>query len=398
MKFGWWYLNQSRLQNAADAAVLAAVRSFEEENRKDPILKHYHYDKFISNWDAEYDKFAQLKTTDASARILKADGSEYVSYVDVKEYVEKNMPEATDGIELDDPYAGFFHDSKTFSDYIYYRVILSGTVDHLVGITKRFGEMPIKAVAIVRLEPKWNEQSLLDNLLQIENGDAARNIEPIIMYDWERTKVANGGSTTIPGRRTIRALGENVEYTRGDTWRIETLWLDGKTGINDGDGGMKNTGDLNFRVISNQLDGNTNRYKLDDMFLDFLPDVYYKGTSGLGFETDWDLTLGTLNGMNLYNKQSLKDGGLYRIIVPMNFDVPYPVRPNTYEKNGETIPITDVNGEQILEQDPLYARIESEPIYGDGIANGHSTVRQIVLNINCDNTEKDLDGNFSGPS
>lgn len=97
-EFGWWYLNQSRLQNAADAAVLAAVRSFEEENRKDPILKHYHYDKFISNWDAEYDKFAQLKTTDASARILKADGSEYVSYVDVKEYVEKNMPEATDGI------------------------------------------------------------------------------------------------------------------------------------------------------------------------------------------------------------------------------------------------------------------------------------------------------------
>ena len=40
-EFGWWYLNQSRLQNAADAAVLAAVYSFEAENRKDPILKHY---------------------------------------------------------------------------------------------------------------------------------------------------------------------------------------------------------------------------------------------------------------------------------------------------------------------------------------------------------------------
>lgn len=266
--------------------MLAAVHSFEAENRADPVLKHYHYDRFINNGDEDFAKFAKLKTTDKPARILKADGSEYVSYVDVKEYVEKNLPEAEDVIRLDEVYAGFFQDSKTFSDYIYYRVVLSGTLDHIFNITKNFGTMPVNAVAIVRLEPRWDEQSLLDNLLLIENGDASKNIDPIIMYDWERTKAANSGSEKIPSRRTIRAVDENVEYMPGDTWRVETLWLDGKKGINNGDGNMKNTGDLNFRVISTQLDGNKNRYKLDDMFLDFLPDISYKGSSGLGFETD----------------------------------------------------------------------------------------------------------------
>lgn len=69
------------------------------------------------------------------------------------------------------------------------------------------------------------------------------------------------------------------------------------------------------------------------------------------------MELGTLSGLDLYNRQSLKEGGLYRILVPMNFNEPYPVRPNTYEKDGKTIDITDVNGNKLLDQDPLYARI-----------------------------------------
>ena len=57
--FGWIYFNQSRLQNAADAAVIAGAQNlvFDEQN-----LSDYTYSTFVNNWDQGFQDMVASNT------------------------------------------------------------------------------------------------------------------------------------------------------------------------------------------------------------------------------------------------------------------------------------------------------------------------------------------------
>lgn len=406
-EFGWWYLNQSRLQNAADAAVLAGARKIQAETDPKLRLSTYTQIELISNYDPDFEKFAKIPQTAFVDRQFEntEDGIEYLSYVDAKKYVEKNLPEYVQEnlpdasvVKLNDPETYLVKDSKTSTEHIYYSVTLSGTVEHLFGITERyFGDMPIKAVALTKLTQVLNEDALLPQVLEYRDGNKEKGTKPKIIYDWERSGQNYSNPRTVRTTNGEDQASRKIEYTAGNTYRTEKIVLDGKSGLNKGSAAMENTGDSYWRSYSTVV--KNGQYVMDDMFIDFRPDIKYDSRS---FKEDWDITMERLSNMtsdNLTSAASSKDALSLRILSTIEFSEPYEVR-DMVDSNGNEI--KDSLGNSILPSDPLYIRIESEPIYNDGITSGHSSVRQIIININAAsddpaggyNTKKDADGNY----
>ena len=231
--FGWLYFNQARLQNAADAAVVAGAYKIMDD---DPKLAHYTSIKLISDNDKSFLDFIKPKQTAKVERIKKNDMDYYVSYLDAKKYVDLNM-QTTPSVTLEAPTATLIEDSKLHTDNIYYAVLLSGKVDHLFKFAQdNFDSMSIKAWSVVRLTEILKEESLWRDLLLLKDGkkDAAGKyiVEPVVFYDWEREKVRNSGET-YANKRTVRTTNgsdnasRQIEYTVGNTYRTENIILDG---------------------------------------------------------------------------------------------------------------------------------------------------------------------------
>ena len=402
-EFGWWYLNQSRLQNAADAAVIAGARKIQSESDPKLRLSTYTQIELISNFDSDFEDFAKIKQTAiVDRRIENAEnGTEYVSYVDAKQYVEKNLPEYvqenlpdTSAVKLNAPETYLVKDSKTSSEHIYYFVTLSGTVKHLFGITnKYFGDMPIKAMALTKLTQVLNEDALLPQLLKYRDGDEDKGIKPRVIYDWERSGQNYSNPRTIRTTNGDNQKSRQIDYTAGNTYRTEKIVLDGVSGFSKGSADMENTGDKYWRSYAAVVQNG--RYVMDDMFIDFRPEIKYNSSA---FTEDWDITLDAPDGMTYQYLTDTKSSLKMRILATIDFEEPYKIR-DLVDSNGKEI--KDSQGNSILPSDPLYIRIESEPIYNDGITNGHSSVRQIIININAAsddptgyNTKQDADGNY----
>ena len=403
-EFGWWYLNQSRLQNAADAAVVAGAYKIKEESDPKLRLRNYKKVEFISNDDDEFKKFIKLKQT---ATVDRSDAEEYISYKDAIKYVKDNLPEeyvignedakkyAEDDpvVKLNEPEAYLVKDSKTVTEHIYYAVELSGTLDHLFEITKYLGEMPIKAVALTRLTQEINGEALLPQVLLHRDGDADKGIKPKIIYDWQRSGQTYSNPRTIRTTNGDDQASRRIEYTAGNTYRTEKIVLDGESGESKGSAAMENTGDKYWRAYAASV--KNGKYEMDDMFIDFRPEIVYDSRS---FKEDWDITMPALSGMSYQNMVETKNSLALRILATIDFKEPYKIRANT-DSNGNEI--KDSQGNSLLPTDPLYVRIESEPIYNDGITGGHSSVRQIIINVNAAsddptgyNTKKDDEGNY----
>ena len=387
-EFGWWYLNQSRLQNAADAAVVAGAYKIKEESDPKLRLRNYKKVEFISNDDDEFKKFIKLQQT---ATVDRSDAEEYISYEDAKKYAVDNLPNMK-VVKLNAPEAYLIKDSKTVTEHIYYAVELSGTLDHLFEITKYLGEMPIKAVALTRLTQEINGEALLPQVLLHRDGDADKGIKPKIIYDWQRSGQTYSNPRTIRTTNGDEQASLKVDYTTGNTYRTEKIVLDGG-GHSEGSAAKKNTGDKYWRSYAASV--KNGKYEMDDMFIDFRPEIVYDSRS---FKEDWDITLPALSGMSYQNMVETKNSLALRILATIDFKEPYKIRANT-DSNGNEI--KDSQGNSLLPSDPLYIRIESEPIYNDGITNVHSSVRQIIINVNAAsddptgyNTKKDDEGNY----
>ena len=372
-EFGWWYLNQSRLQNAADAAVIAGAYKIIEN---DPEMMKYKVVDFINENDEEFQKF--IVNDRVSRQSIHTEG-----FGEAKTYTDYNMPDSETEM-LSSIEDALYRDKKVpFAD-AYYEVELKGTVDHLFNITNQFGDMNIRASAVAKLIQVADGRSLLKQVQELEKTK--------IIRDWERTKKERGESDNkYAMMRTVRSVNRSVDYTDGQIYRTETLILNGSGDTSDA---METTGDAHVRQNMHAVDTKTNQYKTDDMFIDFRPDLNYNSTR---FQDDWDIGNGALADLTYKWQGGVENARSYeslfdlRILATINFDAPYPVRAREDSKGNE---IKDSQGNSLLPSDPLYIRIESEPIYNDGTTTGHSSVRQIIININCDNTTKDDNGNY----
>ena len=392
--FGWLYFNQSKLQNAADAAVVAGAY---ELVKTDETLKDYKVINFISENNSAFQNF--IADDKISMSKLKTNG-----LAEAQDYTNFNIKNMST-VQINATEDILYTDKKISYEDAYYEVILSGSVEHLFGFMQsKFGSMTIKAAAVAKLTQGVD---LLSQLKGIKKGDKDKGILPKIMYDWERDKKErNVDNNSYAQKRTVRSKNRSIDYVDGNLYRTETITLNGTGESGDG---MEVTGDAHVRTNMakpqfKDFDGTGTkewRYGVDDLYIDFRPDLNYNST---GFTEDWDIGNGARSGLKyaFQNRQSPfasveKEITLdyapqfdLRILATINFDEPYEVR-DQFDKNGNEI--KDNQGNSLLETDPLYIRIESEPIYNDGTTTSHSSVRQIIININADNTvtEKKID-------
>ena len=136
--FGWLYLNQSRLQNAADAAATAgAAKLIEDESE----LSDYTYTTFVANTD---EGLQMLINQNIISRRSTASGD-----VVAKEYAKKNLDSwLGNNVTLVDTASDEWDKvrfqkilyGKNTEDYssLYYTVILSEKLNHLFSVMDYF--------------------------------------------------------------------------------------------------------------------------------------------------------------------------------------------------------------------------------------------------------------------
>lgn len=399
--FGWLYLNQSRLQNAADAAATAAAITLTERDQSE-----YIYSKFVANSDerltllasqnkimTEYDtEVGDVAAKDYAELNLKGFlGDENLEIKDVSSGEENLIPDAWNTVKFKRIVYGT--DSED-NNAIYYVVILSEKLNHLFDIMDKFGieNLNSKAMAVVKLdqapqkEPPhgptlywtmtqlrqksvyahwWEIQQEFDKLKkQKEKGDAVATAK---LEDY--TSVS--GADDMARMRSVQAKGN--EYIVGNYYRTETLTLHGWSQAASTNGGTK----------GNKMD----QRNFPSLFVDFKVDI-----NKSGFDNDPASNSG--GGYNLYYKdpidnkenKSITDETVlkYRIHDLINVGK-WNGSAYTYEYKVRDGTVASTEGSTAY--DPLYVMIESEDNYADG--NSGNTVRQIIINVNVANTAKD---------
>ena len=484
MDLGWYYLNVSRLQNAADAAVIAGAMAYADElsdnattttTTTTKTTKTYSYEKLVDTFSGTFKEPSEKSKDDA------------------KEYVVKNLGTETDDKKINDKWSkgGDPTVTPTYSVYedddkFYYVVNLTENIEHLF-MPGWFEPMEAPVVAVALISTGSSIEKFIKELTELL--EKAKN-ENVIIGNWEvqnkhkNGKNGGGGTVKTTDLNIIDPkTGEKVQfldsegnerkevtkyeasfgnpvysdawnhfqdfynhYYLGDFYRKENvvvkddvLFEEDPNGENIIDrNGTKGTitsygkgkygesssvaatsasintdkNNLAYNpgqssTLKTHQDGITEKdtvglpytwKRLDSINIDFRIENTLSGkwiSEDKNVIEDWDLELGfddvkTANdkfetsGGEEVNRIRHQDVKRLRIHTSVNFEAPYPVRP-------------DVDTE--AEPDVLWGRIESEPIlyhpdimdraYGvlkSGITSaGLNSVNQIILNFNQSN-------------
>ena len=455
LDLGWYYINVSRLQNAADSAVVAGAQVILESDNKN--FSDYKFATLVKSYpgDDEY----LYNVFDISFEEVMDDSNSTAA-----DYASKNLSRKaswmfegdsyimTDAWSIDD--AGEVTMKPSIykkGDELYYVIKLKENIRHFF-LSGWFDTMnaPVTAVAMITKE-NINEDSQ-------ESSDKPQPIStkptPIestsarVLAEYE-DEVIEERSNEIPRESGAGAEGglpegtniltemykiedhsaiRNWEWQHGaneNTYRLLTGGVKDKSGNITG-GSEKYNGNWNeyqdkrndkktvkyeegdlYRteivgVYASSLDETkadtgSGRYaesELDSINLDFHPDLNSQNLTGKQFTEDWDIGYPTPEGKELkklQNDRSSSGGYDLRIHSTFNFETPYTVRHES-KFDKKTNP-----------EDVLYVRIESEPILSLKFKPDHyvySTVRQIILNINQSNMDskyRPLMFFYSGP-
>lgn len=383
--FGWLYFNQSRLQNAADAAVTAGAK---ELIRKDQTLSDYRYTTFVAN--SEEGLQTMIETRTVSTRDT-SQGDEVA-----REYVIKNLSKNDDLTDSWNDNADVEFDTILYGtdeeDYqaLYYIVVLEEKFNHLFGVLENFGlgDLNAKAFAVAKIthvmvrQPETDDgdgdddsgvtyphgPSLYDQMKAIEEKSTYATWDAIQKYYEDSSNLASFPIKADSARfaADARSVVTAGQYYESKTFfRTEVATLKG-IGFSNPGSSYHNKGYL-------KEESGLNQFLLDDLFVDFRADVTNYDVKNS--QEDWDIDSGKITNGRYYwdygdSSSSDYDKYTFRIHYMINIDKVYPVR------DGKDSP------------DPLYIRIESEPLTNK---NNISTVRQIIINVNVDNTNEKTD-------
>ena len=351
IEFGWWYFNQSRLQNAADAAVLAgAGKIVESSDIKDAEGNKLNFIvKFVSN-------------SEPPEPLNNLHSSETIGDVTAKKYADDNFPY----VKLKDDatfFNHYFDGSLEELNPLYYVVELKGQVNHLFNIMEHFGDMDIKAVAVAKIYP--------NNTISVKVKDEIEKLKTanVIVGNWEVQNKYHNSKSTYDKYKNI--YGETL---------FDGNWNHYKTS------NKQMTHDKNKKFyeenlvvglgIGNEFATPANGTKtygadeLESINIDFSQDVEFilEGDYKY-FIDDWDI--GYAKPRRVSAMKAINSGSItQRTHSQINFDKPYPTR------SDKTYP------------DILWTRIESEPMWsklGFQTQRTLNAVRQIILNVNVSN-------------
>ncbi len=427
--FGWLYFNQSRLQNAADAAVVAGAQQlvFDEQN-----LSDYSFTKLVSNTD---EGLARLVDENVISRRDTSDGDkvavDWIKYnldngTGTLKVVDISPPAGSDGSNDTTPpewntvkfkhmlYGSDERDYKT----LYYVISVSEGLNHIFeDIFKHFDFIPklqAKAFSVVKIShyrvvdsadplhgPSLYQQ--MKELRSTENyatWDHIKHEYDVLPKSQRPVQYQNTATDNIARARSIQAKGN--EYVAGNFYRTETLTLHGYSKATNGWGKPNN----NVAEMNQLL--------LDNLFVDFKIDIKgykFNKDEDLGGETK--LSGGNNTEYNLNPSNSQVSGSI------LNYRIHDLINIGRWYKTGVNLDNTEdgyytyeykVRDEEFLKKqgykaddakkkakeppDPLYIYIESENFYSHEYQNnntGFNTVRQIVINLNASNNNENKD-------
>ena len=381
MDFCWLYYNQSRLQNAADAAATAGASSLLEDEMP---LSDYSYTILIPVNDTGLQK---MVSTDKISSRIKDKGTEEKPVAGdsmAKYYAKTNLKPWMNNVSLvsDDSYDSNSQNVKfetslygeNTDDYnsLYYTVTLTTKLEHIFGgIMETFGfdTLPSKAVSVVKISHVSQTRTTTSGS-EYPHGESLyvqmKRKEVNETYpNWEEVKVQKGNNSTAANNRSVLTAG--AYYGSGNINRTEVSWLNGQAFASS---------------RSNQKTTGVDQTQFDDLFID------YQGEMNRNLTTNGDHDLQDTSKVS-GNWDYCEDGSAlpsnyqynYRIHFPMMITAIYPVR------SGKRPP------------DSLYAFIEQEPIkqavtlsdkttYTRG---NMSSVRQIIINNDIANTNESTD-------
>ena len=414
LDLGWYYINVSRLQNAADAAAVAGAQTLLDSKNFDykNVTLISKYPGKVSNQYRENDIYEL--TTIENGKVI------------AEEYAAKNLSGnenslinswTNNKVEFQSP--------KLYEqdDNLYFVVQLKDTVKHFF-LSGWFDDMdaPVTAVAMLSrtatvntnttTEPASevpdapstpdlpdtslfpNMPTLPDNPLVISETvkkelETAKN-KNVIVGNWEVQKAykdggnmkttdgknisssevykENFGGSTVYSERWNHFQDTKNHYVTGKFYRTGTVAVfddvfdDNNDGIADRYGKTGNTGktsDVVATTASSNTDGKPYLGTvLDSINIDFKPEVDLKGTDWL--KEDWDLALGNVSAdkFNYKDAWSTSNGVKYddikrlRIHSSINFDTPYKARDDDDRQDENKGNAYDI----------LWVRIESEPM------------------------------------
>ncbi|MBR0260636.1 MAG: hypothetical protein IJQ85_02470 [Selenomonadaceae bacterium] len=245
---------------------------------------------------------------------------------------------------------------------LYYVVNLKEKIRHFF-MPGWFDDMNAPVRAVVLLRPHY--KGLIEPMQQLERTKVIDNWEYTKKYLIKTGEQISGGKWNHYQAGAGYGSGDNkgIKYTSGNVYRTESVIVkatkknnrddDSSSGWNtDANGGTFYTEDI-----------------VDSINIDFRAEV------SKTFTTDWDLgqPLSAQQSYRFTEGWSATDGADKRILFNVEFN-------NAFKKR-----------ESVSGTDPLWVRIESDPIIKQEKADGsyasdYNSVRQVTLNFNVNNT------------
>ncbi|MBR6713690.1 MAG: Tad domain-containing protein [Selenomonadaceae bacterium] len=392
LDLGWYYLNVSRLQNAADASVIAGAKALAADTTN---FKNYKYKNIVDKFPADLpDTDADTTAGDVAAAkyALKNLSSDAVAVHNGDVYTMKDNYTRGDPTIILKPSL-----YKDINNNYYYVVHLSEDIHHFfLGF---LDDMYAGVVAVARLDYKIPPRppgagaevpvdgtDILSKMYKVEDVSVMRNWEFQTNAPEEWYERFTKGQKKYSGNATEYQDKEGVHYKKGNYYRTESAEVYS---------GSTNQGSSNNRY-------NFGWNETDSLNLDFRQDV-----KGVHFTKDWDIGYTAPDGLEATRNKGYgrnDDAFNYRVHATFNFGKPYEVRIednskdvsyDKYKKTYNNQTYYDFKYKKIEDnpQDALYVRIESEPIWDLEFKPNHNefnSVRQIFLNINQSNMEKIL--------
>ena len=412
MDLGWYYLNVSRLQNAADAAVLAgAMKIVEQED-----MSHY-FVKVLTIPPVDIMEYNM--TRDGSGEIVTIDNTLALGMEESRNYVKKNLEKPvvagasqesenihndwnTDSsigggnVQMETSLYTKILDAKWHEDSTrYYQVTLTEQVSHL--FLRNLEPMQARVTAYALLRP--HDRDLVSSIKRLEEGDAVTGESGKVIGNWAyQDHYKDFAGKWNHYRQSYGTETGNIKrilYRQGDYFKTETVNVEiqrGETLKNAFESPTSNTSSGQYTSANGGK--YYNELEVDMLNLDFNQDV------GTKFFANWDFGQALPAGMKgvvEYYKIGMGDDskienlaerrdwtaaqGDLRTQGLLNF------RDAWRNRN-----LMDDDTSNDLTPDILWVRIESEPWWGtmpwtNNYNAGWTSVRQIIISIDADNTD-----------
>ena len=408
LNLGWLYLNKSRLQNAAEAAAIAGANKFGYfmENELPEGFKV----NLIYDLDDAADNFKKYETAEMTAkelnRAIRIDTQSIAALnlngedarMAVGEIINEDLTKiafsVTDAWTNEIAHGtGNLLVKPSDGDSFYYKVRLTENVNHIFKILDGIFNTQIPAEAVAKItKVQLSGKDVYSQMLMLEgkmapvksDGTSEQYTRSSIAPNWEIQKKYQSDHDTYKTNFNQDFYTGNwnhyqdaqVHYKTGDNYRTENIIINYENSI------------------ATEANG-YNKYQaseLDSINADFKADLKYDFNK-ISTVVDTDISDNLTDadgGITPTNNSGWTQSQMnLRIHSTINFTENYETRkplPDSVKNDYEY----RFKEEKDTESDPLYVRIESEPMISNlGFQRqpALNTVRQIIININKSNID-----------